>query len=187
MSLKSALARVDRAIDRMGKRYIKETEKQVKNRQAGDDRALENSVLAELAITVRRMLTANLRAKGIRERSGRLQAAIAGANVWIRRSRGKVDLMIGFKSGLDKSVYVYGAALNYGAVRQKRTNLLSPRTKKALKRDAAKGKPASGGGISVLKPRNFFQLTPGQMGVIQALYDKRMQEMRAKRQTRQAA
>lgn len=241
MSLKSALDRIDRLANKISKE-IKDSPDEIATWRDAAEEDTDRAICEELTPVVQRMLVQNLRASSVKKRSGGLEAAVAGAKVWLRRKRGRVDLFIGFKPKIKSkgktSVYVYGSALNYGAVHQPMTTrkiqssspttharygkagAFGRRAKRSLKKAVlgeisrravlalerkkvrVSGKRTNfdpfnarnkgdrvhiSGGVTVIKPRNFFHLTPVQTRVIQALYDKRSQAMRAERQQQQAA
>jgi hypothetical protein len=145
---------------------------------------------------VRGFLLSNLRASGLKRKSGQLETAVGQAKVWIWRKGNRAPrLMIGFKPGMDKKVYVYGTALSFGAVR--RAGALGEKARRSLKKtvlnqtigtgaaaylkkkgmlrfQTGEGRRVihTGTGQRIRKPWDFFKLTPTQAQTIAQFYER---------------
>lgn len=101
---------------------------------AGLDRTLLLQAVEQVKPKVVRYLLANYDRSGLKHETGRLRDAIARSEVGLGGSARKPYLYIAFPAGLPdnkktkdhtkKSVYVYGASLNFGAVYVPRVNRL---------------------------------------------------------------
>ncbi len=148
-------------------------------------------IAMELTPTIQSYMAANLARSGVKRETGRLEEAVGGANVWFARPKSKgLTLYIGFAAGRpdnktakdrrQRSVYLYGSAVNSGAVHQPLTihadkayGALGKRAKVSLKRKVFglfnSAKRAKG--VSKFKATHIgrrFQVSPGSIVIHRA-------------------
>lgn len=122
-----------KTLEQSVERYVL-VKKRTATKSAGYDRALLAEAVKMARPMVVRYLLANYARSGLRQDTGRLRDAISQSDVALAGTAKRPHIAISFPSGLPddkrttnrrkKSVYVYGAALNFGAVYVPRVNRL---------------------------------------------------------------
>lgn len=213
MSLTGAINNYKKALVKLIDHQVKKAYELAQNDAKDSNEDVDEEIARELAPLVRTMLLANFMRSGIQSHSGLLRQAIANAKVWIKRTNTTTKIMIGFKPGLPQNKghnpYVYGSALNFGAVYQ-RHPILGEKAKRRIKRTVhqisrqpltekyaggfsraahkmkfrflASGSMRigrKGSTLTITRARNFFTLTPAQEQELRSAYASLL---RAKRQ-----